>query len=96
MEIEMKVTDSPAERSTASGLRRAAMAYLAAGRTAGQLYANASDPKIVAGVALLAGRCEDDVRDQMLAVAIAVDVITREGITPEQCRFLVGEDGVPS
>jgi hypothetical protein len=86
------VNTSPAATGGGSGLRAAAMMSYAAGLTGDSLRARAADPLLVEGVAKLAGSTEEETRGQMLAVAATVDLITREGLTREQCVFLLGAD----
>jgi hypothetical protein len=92
----MTITDDRPVTGTASGLRAAAMRCLAGDCTAEELRAWAGNAALVDRIAVRSGRPAEDLRNEMLAVAVVVDMITREGLTPEQCRFLLGADKADS
>jgi hypothetical protein len=91
----MTTLDDRPAAGTSSRLRLAAMHALAGGCTAGELRSWAGNAKLVDLIASRDGRPADAIRGEMLAVAIAVDMITRRGYTPEQCRALLGPGETP-
>jgi len=72
----------------------AALNYLAIGRTAAELRAQAADPEMTRGLALMCGITEDEERAQVLAVADRLDGLTAAGLTPESAYSLAGLDDV--
>jgi hypothetical protein len=87
------LTESPAD-TTATRLadRDTAMKFYATGRTPERLRAHAADPLVLEGIAVLSGITPGEAREQMLALAEAIDHITAEGITQEQAYFLMRLD----
>ena len=75
-----------------TGLRAAAMRCIAFGRTAQYMRNQAEDILTAGRVAAILGITLADARDQMLAVSAWIDIIEAEGITPEQCYFLLRLD----
>ena len=80
------------DRPPATGLRAAAMRCIAFGRTAEYMRNQAEDILTAGRVAAILGITLADARDQMLAVSAWIDIIEAEGITPEQCYFLLRLD----
>ncbi len=70
----------------------AALKYCAIGRTAADLRAQAADPEMTRGLALLSGISEEQERAQVLAVAPAIDLLAAAGLTPVKCWYLAGLD----
>jgi hypothetical protein len=68
------------------------MRFHATGRTPEILRSYAADPLVTEGIAVLSGITPDEAREQMLALADAVEHITAEGITQEQAYFLMRLD----
>lgn len=82
----------PEGTATRPVTRDDAMKFYATGRTAEGLRAHAADPLVTEGIATLSGITPDEARQQMLALADAIDHITSEGITQEQAYFLMRLD----
>jgi hypothetical protein len=92
----MTITDDRPVTGTASGLRAAAMRCLAGDCTAEELRSWAGNAELVGRIAARSGKNADDLRGQMLAVAITVDMLTRRAYTPEKCRALLGPGETPA
>jgi hypothetical protein len=92
----MTTLDDRPATGTSSRLRLAAMHALADNCTAGELRSWADNAKLVDLIASRDGRPADAIRGEMLAVSVIVDAITREGLTPEHCRFVLGIDKTPA
>jgi hypothetical protein len=87
--------EAPARtEGTATASRDDCMKFYATGRTAEGLRAKVADPMILEGMAILAGVQIPVMRQEMLALADGIDLITAEGLTAEQCYFLLGLDRV--
>lgn len=84
--------NAPAAPQVITDYWMAALKYRAAGRTAASLRAQAADPVMTEGLALLSGITAEQERTQVLAVADAIEALAAEGLTPEQCYFLASLD----
>lgn len=89
------LTDHPVT-GTSSGLRLAAMRAMADNCSAAELRAWAADTELLAHMAAREGRPAENIAGEMIAVAKMVDRITREGVTREHCRFVLGIDKTPA
>jgi len=68
----------------------AALRLYAIGRTSEELRAQAADPEMTRGLALLSGITEEQERAQVLAIAAAIDQLTAAGLTPDRAYCLAG------
>jgi hypothetical protein len=71
-------------------LRDAAMKFLARGDTAEVLRGRAADPRYAGRLAELTGITPAEAAGDLLEIAAAVDAVTAEGLTREQCYSRLG------
>lgn len=89
------LTDHPVT-GTSSGLRLAAMRALAEDCSADELRAWAEDTELLEHTADRENRPAEDIAGEMIAVAVMLARITREGVTRDHCRFVLGIDKTPA
>ena len=88
----MTTLDDLPPAGPATGLRAAAMRCIAFGRTAQYMRDQAEDVLTAGRMAARFSITLADARDFMIAISVAVEVVEAEGITPEQCYFLLRLD----
>jgi hypothetical protein len=71
-------------------LRDAAMKFIAKGDSAEGLRAAAADPRYVRDLARACGITPAEARGDLLAIAPAVEELEAGGLTPPDCRRLLG------